>query len=440
MGLGLILFGMQLMGEGTEPLRSYEPFIAMMRRMDNPLLAILASALFTGLIQSSSATTGVIIVLAGQGFITLDAGIALVFGANIGTCITAILACIGKPREAVRAAVVHVLFNVGGVIVWFAFIDQLAALCRAISPGSTGLDASARLAAETPRQIANAHTIFNVANTLLFIGFTGPMASLVVMLVPDRRERVPQPTYLDDILLRTPSLAMQMTRLELGRLGTAVLRVVRDAFDPVVEGSLAELNRLRQRDNEVDLIHGSIVNYLGRLSKENLDDELTRQLRDSLAVANYFENIGDMVETNLVEAGTERVAHAVQISDATREVLAELHARVAWAVERALEALVGDDASIANEVAGAKEEMNRLVGRADEHLAGRLAAEAPGRLQAFRVESDIVENFKRIYYFSKRIAKVVAEREIETAGGPPPDSIDLAPEAPSESDEMLMHR
>ncbi|MHC4992053.1 MAG: PhoU domain-containing protein [Planctomycetota bacterium] len=231
-----------------------------------------------------------------------------------------------------------------------------------------------------------------------------------------------------------------MTRLELGRLGTAVLRVVRDAFDPVVEGSLAELNRLRQRDNEVDLIHGSIVNYLGRLSKENLDDELTRQLRDSLAVANYFENIGDMVETNLVEAGTERVAHAVQISDATREVLAELHARVAWAVERALEALVGDDASIANEVAGAKEEMNRLVGRADEHLAGRLAAEAPGRLQAFRVESDIVENFKRIYYFSKRIAKVVAEREIETAGGPPPDSIDLAPEAPSESDEMLMHR
>ncbi|HRX81799.1 MAG TPA: Na/Pi symporter, partial [Pirellulaceae bacterium] len=112
MGLGLIFFGMHLMSEGTSPLRTYPPFMDMMQQIDNPLTAILLAAVFTALVQSSSATTGLVITLASQGFISLDAGIALVFGANIGTCITAGLASLGKSREAVRAALVHVVFNV----------------------------------------------------------------------------------------------------------------------------------------------------------------------------------------------------------------------------------------------------------------------------------------------------------------------------------------
>ena len=184
MGLGLIFFGMQLMSDGTSPLRDYQPFIDMLAQMSNPLWAILLSALFTGIVQSSSATTGIVIVLAGQGFISLETGVALIFGANIGTCVTAMLSAIGKPRAAVRAAVVHVLFNVLGVVIWFAFIPQLCQLVTWFSPAYPQLVDSERLAAEAPRQIANAHTVFNVANTLLFLGFTGPLAWLVVKLVP----------------------------------------------------------------------------------------------------------------------------------------------------------------------------------------------------------------------------------------------------------------
>ena len=151
------------------PLRSYEPFLDWMIRMENPALGILVGALFTALVQSSSATTGVVIVMASQGFISLPAGIAISFGANIGTCVTALLASIGKPREALRAACVHVLFNVLGVLVWLAFIEHLATVVASISPVAEGLSGQAKLAAETPRQIANAHTVFNVANTLIFI-------------------------------------------------------------------------------------------------------------------------------------------------------------------------------------------------------------------------------------------------------------------------------
>ena len=148
-GFGLIFFGMFLMGEAMKPLRTHQPFIELMGSMENPLLAILVSAAFTGLIQSSSATTAIIIMLAKSGFISLDAGIALAFGANIGTCVTALLASIGKPREAVQTAMVHLTFNVAGVLLWVGFIDQLAALVTSLSPAHTDvLDATERLMAE----------------------------------------------------------------------------------------------------------------------------------------------------------------------------------------------------------------------------------------------------------------------------------------------------
>ncbi|MDX1430597.1 MAG: Na/Pi cotransporter family protein, partial [Rhodothermales bacterium] len=203
MGLGLLFFGMDLMGDAARPLRSYEPFIAAMRQMDSRWFGILIGAGFTALIQSSSAATGVIIVLAAQGFISLEAGIALAFGANIGTCVTALLAAIGKPTEAVRAALVHVIFNVGGVLIWLWLIDELAQLVTWISPKSPELIGVDRLAAETPRQIANAHTVFNIANTLVFIWFVTPLAWIVRKMVPERDTddvRI-KPKYLDDILL-----------------------------------------------------------------------------------------------------------------------------------------------------------------------------------------------------------------------------------------------
>ena len=422
MGLGLIFFGMQLMSDGTYPLRDYPPFIDMMGRMDNPLLAIALAAVFTALIQSSSATMGVVIVLASQGLITLEAGIALALGANIGTCVTAVLASIGKPRDAVRAAVLHVIFKVVGALIWLPFIGQLAWMSSSISPTHTEVTGVARLAAETPRQIANAHTIFNVANMLIFIWFTGPLVLLMRWLVPDRVEQAPEfvrPKYIDPILLQTPSAAMIAARKELGRLGARAVRMVHSALETAVRGGEDDLISLETADNEVDQLHGEIVGYLGKLSRESLNVEQSESLHGLLAAANYIENIGDMIETNFVVVGRQRLRAGVRVSDDTRAVLAAFHSKVCWSVDTAIKALVEDDRDLASQVMQAKDEVNQLTSAAELHLSRRLGADEPNRLAAFRLESEMIEYLKRMYYFAKRIAKIVSTEHDATAAVEP---------------------
>lgn len=416
MGLGLIFFGMELMSEATHPLRTYQPFIELMQNLENPLLAILITTIFTALVQSSSATVGIIIVLASQGFISLHTGIALVFGANIGTCITAILASIGKPTEAVQSAVVHVLFKVIGVVIWLPFIDQLAQLTRLVSPATAGLEGVALLAAETPRQIANAHTIFNVANTFIFVWFTNQIAWAMRRLIRARPvQEIPlvQPKYLDEAVLDTPDLALDFVRFELRRLGELATTMLHKALPATVHGSEADLKALVKADDEVDALHGAIVTYLRRLSQTDLLTAQSSTLANYLAVANYIENIGDMVETNIAEAGFDRVRTNVQVSPMTEEALRALHTKICWTVEQAIDAVTRNDHQLAQQVINAKPEINRLSDAIDIHLTQRLSANEPGRLEVFRLESELIENFRRIYYFAKRIAKIAAETRWE---------------------------
>jgi len=186
LGLGLLFFGMEIMGDAMRPLRTYEPFLMVLQNLENPVYGIAMGAGFTALIQSSSATTGIVIVMATSGVITLPLGIAIAVGANIGTCATAGLASIGKSVDARRAALVHIGFNVIGAALWILFLDQLAALAVAISPDTPGLSGADKLAADAPRQIANANTLFNVINTIIFLPFASLFAAAATRLIPGR--------------------------------------------------------------------------------------------------------------------------------------------------------------------------------------------------------------------------------------------------------------
>ena len=414
MGLGMIFFGMSVMSDAMSPLRSYQPFLDLMTSMDNPLIGILVAAVFTGLVQSSSATTGIVIVMASQGFISLQAGIALAFGANVGTCVTAMLAAIGKPREAVRAAVVHVMFNVFGVLLWVGFIGQLAEFVTWFSPSHPGLSGVDRLAAETPRQIANAHTVFNIANTLIFIGFTGQFARLVEWLVPDKpleEKVIARPKYLDDALLETPSLALDRVRLEIGHMGDRVKDMLEQIMPAIISGDQGSLRAVAKIDDEVDILHGCIITYLGRISQNTLTEEQTHDFIHLMAAANDLENIGDVIETDLVHLGYEGIEQGVSISDATRKILLELHHVVSNAVDMARDAVVENDQIAAQEVIAMKGDINRFMESAAMHQARRLVAEEPNRLAAYTLEMDIIEKLKRIYYFAKRMAKAVMPEE-----------------------------
>ncbi len=412
LGLGLIFFGMSLMSDAMFPLRSYQPFLDLMATMANPLIGILIAAAFTALIQSSSATTGIVIVMASQGFITLPAGIALAFGANIGTCVTAMLASIGKKREAIRAALVHVIFNIAGVLLWVAFIDYLADLVLFISPTSSELSGTAKLAADTPRQIANAHTIFNIANTLIFIGFIGAFGRLVERLVPDRpleEEQITRPRFLDEELLETPTLALDMARLEISRAGQQVREMLNQIMPALLGGDRKLLAEIGEMDDKVDALHAQIVSYLGKLSGEILNQKQTETVLNLMSTINNLENLADLIETDLVGLGYKRLEENLQISPETQRMLNHLHTQVSQAVELALQAVKLQDTNRADQVIGMKTTVQQLFDAATNHQATRLVADEPNRLQVYTLEVEIIEKLRRIYYFAKRIAKLVEE-------------------------------
>ncbi len=414
MGLGLVFFGMSVMGEAMKPLRSYQPFLDWMIQMETPAVGILVGALFTALIQSSSATTGIVIVMASQGLIALTAGIAVIFGANIGTCITALLASIGKPREALRASMVHVLFNVAGVVIWLPFIDQLANLVAGFSPVAQDLSGTAKLAAESPRQIANAHTVFNIANTLVFLPFAGQFARLVEKLVPDRsmeEERLVRAKYLDEELLSTPSLALDRARLEILHLGDLVMEMMHQILPAMLSGEREDLDQIAEMDDGVDLLHGQIVIYLGKISRHSLTEGQTAEFLKLMETTNDLENIGDIIETNLVMLGNDRIDEQVLISEPTQEVIREFHGVVTRALAAAMQAATQKSEEAAQVVIDMKGEINRLADSAAIHQARRLVAEEPNRLPAYTVEMDILQNLKRIYYFAKRMARLVVPSE-----------------------------
>ncbi|MBL7008240.1 MAG: Na/Pi cotransporter family protein [Planctomycetes bacterium] len=395
LGLGLVFFGMHLMGETMVPLRDYPPFLAWMAEMEHPLLGILAGAAFTALVQSSSATTGVVIVLASQDLVSLPAGIALIFGANIGTCVTALLASIGRPREAVRAAVVHIVFKVVGVLIWLAFIPELAALVG-------------RLSEQAPRQIAHAHTVFNVANTLVFLPLAGVFVRLVEWLVPDRpmaEEEIVRAKYLDEDLMSTPSLALDRARLEILHMGDTARDMLQRILPALTTGSEQDLREIEILDDRVDALHGFIVTYLGRISRTRLTDGQTAEFLKLMEAANSLENIGDVVETNLVQLGRSRIEQRLRISDATRRVLQEFHATVVRALDQALLAVTQKNPEAARAVLHMKPQVRALASSAALHEAKRLVAEEPNRLPAYTLEIDTLENLKRVYYFCRRMAR-----------------------------------
>ena len=408
MGLGMIFFGMGIMSTGMKPLRSYEPFIDLMQQVSNPIVGILIATAFTGLVQSSSATMGVVIAMAMQGLITLEAGIALALGANIGTCATAGLAAIGKPREAVRVAVAHVTFKIVGVLLIVWFIPPFAELVRNISPAEPGLTGFDRLAAETPRQVANAHTIFNVGIAFLFLPLAPVFARFCEWVVPDRPMAEPtvvQPKYLDKELLTTPPLALDRARREVGRLGDRVDGMVDAALPAVTSGTEEDLHDLAELDSDIDILHGHIVEYLGRISLGELSSEESHEVMELLQVANHLEQIGDIIETNLVTIGQRRIEEGVVVSKATLEVIQRYFDEVSQAFKASVRSVREQDSKAARLVKRMKKDMAALAEETARYELGRLVADEPNRLQTFTREMEIIETLSRIYRMSRKIAR-----------------------------------
>lgn len=415
LGAGLVFYGIALMSEAMAPLRAFPPFIDFIKTLSHPVPAALAGMVFTALVHSSAATTGVVIVLAGQGVMTLETAIAVALGANVGTCATAELAAIGKPREAIRAALVHVLFNAAGVAIWIGFIPELAQIVRAVSPTAASLTGAARAAADAPRQVANAHTIFNVVNTLLFIGFTTQIARLVEWLVPDRpldAEEPLAPKYLDDNLLSTPAMALEGARREIGRMGDHVSLMLERALPAALSSSRQALQAVEAMDKPVDRLHRELIGYLGRVSAAPLTPDQAPVLMHLVAMTNDLEHLADRIAIDITTSARKRIDERVVIAPEAASRITTYHAAVVRALRDAIKAVTTGDKELASTVPRMKQGLADMASQISRERFGRVPGGAEASIRGYVREVELLQILDGISKIARRIARTELEREM----------------------------
>jgi phosphate:Na+ symporter len=415
MGLGLIFYGMGVMGEAMNPMRTYEPFLDLMVMMENPVLGILVGAVFTGLVQSSAATTGIAIVMATEGLISLPAGIALSFGANIGTCVTAMLAAIGKPAEAIRAAVVHVSFNIAGVVLWFMLIPQLAEFIVYISPSSPDLTGKAKMAADVPRQIANAHTVFNVANTFIFIWFAPMFAKIAEYLVPDKpveEKIIVKPRYLNDELLEVPTVAMENVRFEIGHMGEITSDMLTTFLMAFQTRNREMVDEVLKMDDKVDVLSEKILEYMSQIQQESLTDQSSHNLQTLMSATINIESLADVVESDLSVITKKIIDNGLYESDETQTLIVEFAMTVGNAFDKLVVAIKNNDQAAAAEILALHEHIRHSVDAILKNQASRIGIQTNRQLLSIRLELELIDQLRRIYTLTKRIAKEFIPAEL----------------------------
>ena len=412
MGLGLIFYGMSAMGDAMAPLRTHEGFVELMRSMERPVLGMLVGALFTALVQSSSATISLVVVMATQGFVTLPAGIAIVFGANIGTCVTALLAAMGKSRDALRVAAVHVLYNVAGAVLWLGFIDQLASLTVWVSAAHPELQGAERLAREVPRQVANAATIWNVANMVIFLPFSALFARLVRWLVPDQEvaeTAIIRPKFLDKELRRVPTLALERARLELGHMAERVDKMLDRVPQALRDQDFREISR---HHDQVVVLRQAALQYLQHVGRESLTDIESDELAQLVAAMSEIESISSVIARELAPLSDAFRGKSITVSEATGALLAKIYEATREAARAGLKAIVDKDERSAQDVVARRGEFWKLGNELLQQQAARLAQDDPERLLKHRVQVDLLDKMRRIYGVAERMAIAVLPRSI----------------------------
>ena len=316
MGFGLLFFGLATMKDAFSFMKGSQAVLDFFASFEGkPLLALVVGTVFTMLMQSSSVTVGVTMVLASTGLISFPTSVALILGDNIGTTITALLASIGTNITARRTARAHMLFNVIGVFYIYILLDPFISLVKWVSPESSDIS----------RLIANAHTIFNVVNTIIFLPLIGVLAKIVTIMVPGEEEKVEfHLKYLDGKVVSTPSIAIGEARNETIRMSQISLEMLDECMRALFDGDMKRLENVRKMEGTVDLLQREITDYSVRISQESITPEISREITSIINMVNNIERIGDHCE-NLSQLIERKKVNKLVFSDEAMENIREIY-------------------------------------------------------------------------------------------------------------------
>ena len=322
-GLGILFLGMEMMSSSMLPLRESEAFIGLMTRFSNPLLGILAGALFTAIIQSSSASVGILQALAGSGLIGLSSAVYVLFGQNIGTCITAVLASIGTSRNAKRTTIIHLLFNIIGTILFttICMLFPLTDLVESITPSNPAA------------QIANMHTLFNITTTVLLLPLGNQLAAIATRILPERPYEDDQTQKLlyikpqealPDSKMGNSAIAINDLRQELSRMADMVQRNVDESFLAVLDGNADRLPDVEKTEDYVDYINREVTKYISRVITYENNPHDSALISAYLKISGDLERIGDHA-INICQYTQILESRQLSFSDDARQEITQMH-------------------------------------------------------------------------------------------------------------------
>jgi phosphate:Na+ symporter len=401
LGFGFIFLGMKVMNDGLAPLAENELTRQVLVALaDNQFLALLVGAVLSAGMASSAATIGLMLSLGHQGLLPLAAAIPVVLGANIGTCATALAASLRSSSDARRVAVAHIAFKVLGVALVFPIIAPLTVLV-------------AQTAGDVARQIANAHTFFNVAISALFLPFAPWAARVITALVPEE-ERGDNPyrtRYLDDRYLDQPALAIGQATREALRMGDVAQNMLRDAMVVLRTDNQELLEDVERRDDQLDYLDREIKLFIARLGRETMSADMAQKEIALISFIGNLENIGDIIDKNLMELARKKLYQGRRFSEAGEAELIEFHSLISKNLERAIAGFAANDRSLAQEVLDMRPMVRQRERELrDSHLA-RLRRGLAESLETSEIHLDVLTNLKRISSHITALVYPILEEE-----------------------------
>ena len=402
-GFSILMYGMELMKESVSPLADMPEFSSLLTAFNNPLLGVLVGAVFTGVIQSSAASVGILQALAMTGSITYGMAVPIIMGQNIGTCVTALISSIGVNRNAKRVSVIHISFNVigtvvglilfygGNLIFHFDFMDAAV--------GAVG--------------IAFCHTVFNVFTTLLLLPFSRQLEKLARKAIPDGAQSE-QFAFLDPLLLRTPGAAISECVSMTNRMGGLAHQNLLDAVCQLSDYQEARETSITENEDKLDIYEDRLGDYLVKISQHGVSMSDIRTVSRLLHAIGDFERIGDHA-LNLQESARELHEKDLHFSDAASEELQVLLSALNDIMAMAFDSFAANDPEAAKEVEPLEETIDQLIEEIRVRHIRRLQS-GECTIQLGFVLNDLLTNFERVSDHCSNIAVCVIESHEDELG------------------------
>ena len=384
LGFSVLMVGMDMMSDSVSALAESESFRNILIMFENPVLGVLAGLVLTAIVQSSSASVGILQSLTTTGAITYGAAIPIVMGQNIGTCVTAMLSSISANRNGKRAAIVHLYFNIIGVVVWLA----------AFSIADAILDFAFVDAAINMWGVAGIHTIFKILCVVLMGPFYKQLVKLAEITIKDKKDENEPSSLLDERFIDTPAVAVDRATAvvsQMADLATDGLQMSLDLFEQY-DSKLAE--QIREKENKVDTLEDALGSYMVQVSSHSMNEQDSRQITKLLHIIGDYERISDH-SVNIVESAEELRDKKVEFSGDAKKELAVLHSAIGQILEITRQASTNNDLVKAAEIEPLEQVIDELIERIKRHHILRLQ-KGECTIELGFVLNDLLINYERV--------------------------------------------